>query len=159
MTSQAKTCEEAAHIESLYEKACQLQDSFDYELAMKFCLKVLDTLDASHMPSLALLGSLAVELGDLETALKAYHQLIELQRARNEPSYLPYLSLAQLCAGKEALGYYESAAELLGQDVSLPVDEKSRLLSSVYCSMAEIYYTDLRYVDESKKRAFLIYFA
>jgi len=147
--SSVPSAQHSALIQSLYAKACEYQDIFEYELAVKFCQKILSTLDAAHIPSLQLLANLSVELGDLPTALTAYERWADLQKeiplASCPPSYLPYLGLAQLRTGQEALHDYRSAIELLSTDVHLPMDERARLLASVYCSMAEVYYTDLRY--------------
>ena len=54
-----------------------------------------------------------------------------------------YLQLAQLLEGKESLAMYESALSLIPTADSV-------LISFIFCSMAEIYLTDLCFEDNAE---------
>lgn len=52
-----------------------------------------------------------------------------------------YIALAQLCEGQQALELFQRAVEVLTAEAS--PEDNARTLSSLYCSMAELYMTDL----------------
>ncbi|KAJ1548168.1 hypothetical protein HK096_002838 [Nowakowskiella sp. JEL0078] len=64
-----------------------------------------------------------------------------------EKSYVKYLYLGQLSEGKDAIGFYERGVEIMKQELEKCADKAEisalkRKISSVLCSMSEIYMTD-----------------
>jgi len=56
------------------------------------------------------MGEVLLQLGDEESAYHALSRCIELEP---EGDGTPYLNLAQICEGLEALGHYTKGTELL----------------------------------------------
>lgn len=66
-----------------------------------------------------------------------------------EPDYggEKYIALAQLSVGEAALGFFRKAIDILSVD-----SNNDHLLSSLYCSMAEIFMTDLCMQEDAEQK-------
>lgn len=114
-------------MEKLYNKAQELADRFEYELAIKFCKKALE-IDNKNFECLHMLSSLFIELGDLELSIQTYQQLIHLY----PDDHMAYIALAELLSSIE---YYEKGLQIF----LLHKNPDNLTLCNIYCSLAELY--------------------
>uniref|UniRef100_A0AAV2MD27 Assembly chaperone of rpl4 n=1 Tax=Knipowitschia caucasica TaxID=637954 RepID=A0AAV2MD27_KNICA len=141
-------------VKQLLEKTEEYMDSFDFEMAALFCQRALD-VEATNLQALDMLGHIYSEMGD---AIKAKE--ISFLELSPDSGHGKYMSLGQIHAGQEAVDFYlkgiqvllsalekkAEAAVPLGasafpeEDTDLPTE---RDVSVAYCSIAEIYMTDL----------------
>lgn len=61
------------------------------------------------------------------------------------------MALAQLCEGQQALELFQKAIEITS-GFEGPCESNARVLSSLYCSMAELYMTDLCMETNAEER-------
>jgi tetratricopeptide (TPR) repeat protein len=119
-----------------------------YEKAVSICPDDTDLLDAA--------GELCVELGRTEDAVKLLRRSIEL---RPEDNAAKYMNLGQLMAGEDSLNLFQKGIELMQLELagasSEDPDAANKLklrLCSGFCSMTEIYMTDLCDHDGAEQR-------
>uniref|UniRef100_A0A3Q2GGY6 Si:dkey-12j5.1 n=1 Tax=Cyprinodon variegatus TaxID=28743 RepID=A0A3Q2GGY6_CYPVA len=157
-----KTAEKYS-VQQLLEKTQEYMDSFDFEMASLFCQRALD-VDSNNLQALDLLGNICSELGDMEKAksisfliLFFIHIYIFLRAIDLSPDvgHSKYMYLGQIHTGLEAVDYYTRGIQVLlsalgKQDdgATGTTDEKDEVpstkdVSVAYCSLAEIYLTDL----------------
>ena len=131
-------------VEDLLKRVNECVEKFEFDLAAKFCQKALD-LEPENVSTLVTFGNICAELGDLENAKKYFSKAITLDPLKG---HIKYLYLGQLTEGSEAVEYYKKAIEIMNSTIQ---DQKNcasnqviteKDLSSVYCSLAEIYMTD-----------------
>ncbi|CAG6015533.1 unnamed protein product [Menidia menidia] len=136
-----KTAEKYS-VEQLLEKTEECIDSFDFDMARLFCKRALD-VDSNNLQALEMLGHIYSELGDLSP----------------DVGHSKYMYLGQIHTGQEAVDYYTKGIQILlsaleKQDITAQAaaaasaDEDRDLptpkdVSVAYCSIAEIYLTDL----------------
>ncbi|XP_072316960.1 uncharacterized protein [Eucyclogobius newberryi] len=143
-------------VEQLLEKTEECMDSFDFEMASLFCQRALD-LEATNLHALDMLGNIYSEMGDTLKAKETLQRAVELSP---DAGHRKYMSLGQIHTGQEAVDFYlkgihvllsalEKQAQTTGplgasafpeEDTDLPTE---RDVSVAYCSIAEIYLTDL----------------
>uniref|UniRef100_A0A3P9IFF1 Si:dkey-12j5.1 n=1 Tax=Oryzias latipes TaxID=8090 RepID=A0A3P9IFF1_ORYLA len=142
-------------VEQLLEKTEEYMDSFDFEMAGLFCQRALD-VDPNNLQALDMQGHICSELGDTQKAKGVFLRAVELSP---DEGHSKYMYLGQIHTGLEAVGYYtkgiqvllstlekretaqaEAAAAATVEDKE-PPSEKD--VSVAYCSIAEIYLTDL----------------
>ncbi|XP_061572728.1 uncharacterized protein si:dkey-12j5.1 isoform X2 [Cololabis saira] len=150
-----KTAEKYS-VQQLIEKTEEYMDSFDFEMARLFCQRALD-VDSNNLQALDLLGHICTELGDVQKAKGAFLRAVELSP---DEGHSKYMYLGQIHTGQEAVDYYTRGIQVLlpaleKQETSTaqasaaaPTDEDRELptakdVSVAYCSIAEIYLTDL----------------
>ncbi|KAJ3598244.1 hypothetical protein NHX12_001755, partial [Muraenolepis orangiensis] len=124
-----KKTAERYSVQQLLEKTEECMDSFDFEMASRFCQRALD-VEPTH-----------------------------LQMSPNE-GHSKYMYLGQIHTGQEAVGYYTKGIEILQSVLEkeppttaldgacMPSEEDAekptaRDVCVAYCSVAEIYLTDL----------------
>ena len=129
------------------EKAQELLDVFQPELAVKFLvrafeveaqLEVAKKIASTYMDLLQVSArneAEAAEYGQL--ALEWLLKWLELSQGSE---WEPLVSLATLHIGKQAVDYYERALVILRQKIDL--DKDRRHLSDALCALAELYMTD-----------------
>ncbi|XP_028326633.1 probable assembly chaperone of rpl4 [Gouania willdenowi] len=151
-----KTAEKYS-VQQLLEKTQECVDTFDFEMAGLFCQRALD-VEPTNLQALDMLGHIYSELGDTEKAKGAFLHNVELSP---DTGHSKYMYLGQLHTGQQAVDYYTKGIQVLLSSIekqettttalmgaaALP-DEDSELLtpkdvSVAYCSIAEIYFTDL----------------
>ncbi|XP_038125408.1 probable assembly chaperone of rpl4 [Cyprinodon tularosa] len=149
-----KTAEKYS-VQQLLEKTQEYMDSFDFEMASLFCQRALD-VDSNNLQALDLLGNICSELGDMEKAKSVFLRAIDLSP---DVGHSKYMYLGQIHTGLEAVDYYTSGIQVLlsalGKQDAMAQDgatgtteEKDEVpstkdVSVAYCSLAEIYLTDL----------------
>lgn len=151
-----KKTSEKYSVQQLLEKTEEYMDSFDFEMATLFCQRALD-LEATNLQALDMLGHIYSELGDAQKAKEIFQRAVELSP---NVGHRKYLSLGQIHTGHEAVDYYQKGIQVLlsalekqapttgprgasafpEDDPDLPSEKD---VSVAYCSMAEIYLTDL----------------
>ncbi|XP_064647778.1 uncharacterized protein LOC135500319 [Lineus longissimus] len=151
--SQAAIATEAKYsVSQLLDKAEELIDAFDYEVAQKFCQRALE-LEVDNTRALETSGTLMLETGNAEAAKQCFGRAIELSP---EKGYSKYMALGQLFEGQQSIQCYQKGIELMVKEMqehqekqvaaACAQDDKHnelcRGISSAYCSVAEIYMTD-----------------
>jgi len=135
------------------------------ESAFQYAKRALD-LDPKHVYALETMASIQMEMGNTESAQTIYSKLIELSP---DEGFSKYMCLAQLSTGIEAVNMYNKGIELmlieynkqlndLNSSTSQPSTSKQSIddedenstnkieksdISTAYCSIAELYLTDL----------------
>uniref|UniRef100_A0A3B4ADA9 Uncharacterized protein n=1 Tax=Periophthalmus magnuspinnatus TaxID=409849 RepID=A0A3B4ADA9_9GOBI len=146
-----KTAEKYS-VQQLLEKTEEYMDSFDFEMASLFCQRALD-LEATNLQALDMLGHIHSEMGDILKAKEVFQRAVELSP---DVGHRKYMSLGQIHTGQEAVDFYLKGIQILlsalekqgplgasafpEEDTDLPTE---RDVSVAYCSIAEIYLTDL----------------
>ncbi|XP_039661829.1 probable assembly chaperone of rpl4 isoform X1 [Perca fluviatilis] len=151
-----KTAEKYS-VQQLLEKTEECMDSFDFEMAGLFCQRALD-VDSTNLLALDMQGHICSELGDTQKAKGAFLRAVELSP---DVGHSKYMYLGQIHTGQEAVDYYTKGIQVLlsaldkqvqttqaQAGAAAPPDEDTELPTAkdvcvAYCSMAEIYLTDL----------------
>ncbi|XP_012561595.1 uncharacterized protein LOC105846942 [Hydra vulgaris] len=131
-------------VDDLLNRVNEYIESFEFELAEKFCKKALD-LEPQNISALVTFGNICAELGDLDNAKTHFSKAVELDPLNG---HVKYLYLGQLSEGNEAVENYKKAILIMKSEIENQKNNASnniitnKDLSSVYCSLAEIYMTD-----------------
>ncbi|XP_014877959.1 probable assembly chaperone of rpl4 [Poecilia latipinna] len=149
-----KTAEKYS-VQQLLEKTQEYMDSFDFEMAGLFCQRALD-VDSNNLQALDMLGHICSELGDMQKAKSVFLRAIDLSP---DVGHSKYMYLGQIHTGQEAVDYYTRGIQVLlsvleKQETEAQAgaagttDENDEVpsrkdVSVAYCSLAEIYLTDL----------------
>jgi len=150
-----KTAEKYSVLQ-LLEKTEECMDSFDFEMAALYCQRALD-LESTNLQALDMLGHICSELGDTQKAKGVFLRAVELSP---DVGHSKYMYLGQIHTGQEAVDYYTRGIQVLLSTLekqaqttpqagaAAPLDEDPGLptvkdVSVAYCSIAEIYLTDL----------------
>ncbi|XP_037130386.1 probable assembly chaperone of rpl4 isoform X1 [Syngnathus acus] len=143
-------------VDQLLEKTEECMDSFDFEMAGLYCQRALD-VESTNLQALDMLGHISLELGNTEKAKEVFLRAVELSP---DVGHSKYMYLGQLHTGQEAVGYYTKGTQILlsaldeeaqttaQAEAATSVDDDSDLptmkdVSTAYCSIAELYLTDL----------------
>jgi len=137
--------------ESLIEQGNVALSRLEPELAVKFfsaALKLSPT-DTNIMDALA---DVHIQVGDSDSALELLSQSTQLAPSENS---VKWLYLAQLREGDEALLCYRTGIRLLEETEAAAgdrgdpqsADSTKKQISRAYCSIAELFLTDLCYDD------------
>ncbi|XP_026225593.1 probable assembly chaperone of rpl4 isoform X2 [Anabas testudineus] len=154
-TAKKKTAEKYT-VQQLLEKTEESMDCFDFEMAGLFCQRALD-VDPTNLQALDMLGHIYSELGDTEKAKGVFLRAVELSP---DVGHTKYMYLGQIHTGLEAVEYYTRGVQVLlsaldkeaqttvqAGAAALPVEDPhlptAKDVSVAYCSIAEIYLTDL----------------
>lgn len=150
-----KTAEKYS-VQQLLQKTEECMDSFDFEMAGLFCQRALD-VEPANLQVLDMLGHIYSELGDTQKAKEAFLHAVALSP---DVGHSKYMYLGQIHTGQEAVDYYTRGIHVLlnalekqetttaqagaaaqpDEDPELPTEKD---VSVAYCSIAEIYLTDL----------------
>uniref|UniRef100_A0A3Q2PRP4 Si:dkey-12j5.1 n=2 Tax=Fundulus heteroclitus TaxID=8078 RepID=A0A3Q2PRP4_FUNHE len=149
-----KTAEKYS-VQQLLEKTQEYMDSFDFAMAGLFCQRALD-VDSDNLQALDMLGHICSELGDIQKAKSAFLRAMELSP---DVGHSKYMYLGQIHTGLEAVDYYTRGIQVLLSALEKQekmaqagavgtTDESDEVptakdVSVAYCSLAEIYLTDL----------------
>jgi len=128
-------------VEALLQKCEELAARFEYDVAIKFCQRILEQ-DAANSEAHALLVHIFVDSGRVEEARQALTHWLALKDVGEEVVIQRWLFVAQLGEGREAVKAYEHAIALL----------KGRELCSVHCAIAELFLTDLCFEDDAEEQ-------
>lgn len=149
-----KTAEKYS-VQQLLEKTQEYMDSFDFDMAGLFCQRALD-VDSNNLQALDMLGHICSELGDMQKAKSVFLRAIELSP---DVGHSKYMYMGQIHSGQEAVDYYTRGIQVLlsalekqetvaqaGAAGTTDEDDEvpsTKDVSVAYCSLAEIYLTDL----------------
>uniref|UniRef100_A0A3Q3JE67 Uncharacterized protein n=1 Tax=Monopterus albus TaxID=43700 RepID=A0A3Q3JE67_MONAL len=151
-----KTAEKYS-VQQLLEKTEECMDSFDFEMASLFCQRALD-VESTNLQALDMLGHIYSELGDTQKAKEVFLRAVDLSP---DVGHSKYMYLGQIHTGQDAADYYTRGIQVLlsaldkqaqttqaqaGAAASLDEDPElltAKDVSAAYCSIAEIYLTDL----------------
>ncbi|MFT7816271.1 putative assembly chaperone of rpl4 [Arapaima gigas] len=163
-----KTAEKYS-IEQLLEKTEECLDNFNYEMAQMFCQRALD-IEPTNLKILDMLGNICAELGDVDKARGMFLKAVELSP---EDGHSKYMYLGQMHTGTEAIQYFSKGIEVMlrkleeqSHTVALvgamaaaspdPVDHDPEVTPKdvcvAFCSLAEIFFTDLCMQDGAADR-------
>ncbi|XP_029115817.1 probable assembly chaperone of rpl4 [Scleropages formosus] len=155
-----KKTSEKYSIEQLLEKTEECMDNFNFEMAQMFCQRALD-INPTNLKILDMLGNICAELGDVDKAKGMFLKAVELSP---EEGHSKYMYLGQMHTGTEAIQYFSKGIEVMlhkldeqTQTAALvgamaaaspdPVDRESDVTPKdvcvAFCSLAEIFFTDL----------------
>uniref|UniRef100_A0A8C1J8B9 Si:dkey-12j5.1 n=1 Tax=Cyprinus carpio TaxID=7962 RepID=A0A8C1J8B9_CYPCA len=148
-------------IDQLIEKTEECIDNFDFDMARLYCQRALD-IEATNLNLLDMMGSICTELGDIEkakqisfTLVYVYLKAVELSP---EEGHSKYMYLGQIHTGKEAVQYFSKGTEVMLSVMDKHTNEASAFgaaafpsvcavskkdVSVAFCSIAEIFFTDL----------------
>ncbi|XP_031564050.1 probable assembly chaperone of rpl4 [Actinia tenebrosa] len=144
-------------VEDLLQKIEECMETFNYQLAQKFCERGLE-LDANHLLLLETAGAVFLETGEAEKAKKCFQHAIELCP---DEGHAKYMYIGQILQGQEAVEAFTKGIELMistmnssskgaaKSDTVSPND-----VSTAYCSLAEIYMTDECFDTEAENKCF-----
>ena len=142
-------------IQQLLAHAADCISKYELESAYKFYEKAIsitpddtDILDAA--------GELSMELGRTDDAINFFRRSIDL---RPEENAYKYMNLGQFFSGEESLTLFQKGIELMQgdlervgtEDPEAAIKLKTRLCSG-YCSMTEIFMTDLCDIEGAELR-------
>uniref|UniRef100_A0A9J8ARW0 Si:dkey-12j5.1 n=1 Tax=Cyprinus carpio carpio TaxID=630221 RepID=A0A9J8ARW0_CYPCA len=141
-------------IDQLIEKTEECIDNFDFDMARLYCQRALD-IEATNLNLLDMMGNICTELGDIEKAKQVYLKAVELSP---EEGHSKYMYLGQIHTGKEAVQYFSKGTEVMLSVMDKHTNEASAFgaaafpsvcavskkdVSVAFCSIAEIFFTDL----------------
>lgn len=131
------------------EKAEQLLEQFELDLALKFADRALE-LDGSHVGALETKALVCLELDHVDEARTLLLTAAELQP---ESGASKFMYLGQLAAGAEAVDFLRKGAALMEAslaemraDPTCPPEEAAMCAAdaaAAYCAVAEVYLTEL----------------
>lgn len=147
-----KTAEKYS-VEQLLEKTEECMDNFDFEMAQLFCQRALD-LEPTNLNTLDMLGNICAELGNEEKAKQVFLRAVALSP---EEGHSKYMYLGQVHSGMEAVQYFGKGIEAMlnalekqtppaAAAAAISLDDPgvtNKDISVAFCSIAEIFFTDL----------------
>lgn len=147
-------------VPDLMERVDQYVESFDFELAYKFCQKALE-LEPNNTNVIEVTGNVCAEQGELEKAKQYFLKAVKLEP---DTGHIKYLYLGQISEGQEAVKYFNNAINILKlklesilNNTKDPGEKQMQQrsintdISNVYCSLAEIYMTDCCMEEDAQK--------
>ncbi|KAK2177144.1 hypothetical protein NP493_616g01012 [Ridgeia piscesae] len=149
-------------VSQLLAKAEEYIDTFEFEMAQKFCQRALE-LEPDNVQALETSGTLLLELGELDSARHCFGRAIEVSP---DDGYSKFMNMGQLLGGADAIKCFGRGLELMMKEqeqqtqgggagdastqTKAPVTDRD--VSNAHCSMAEIYLTDACFVTEAEER-------
>lgn len=140
-------------VESLIEQGNTALTALDLDLAYKSFDQALQ-LDSNDTNIMDALADVCMQLGDLEKAFGLLQQ-----STAQAPSENPFkwMFLAQLQNETESVESYQTGIHYLKEILNVTEDSTAKELTlqqiaKAYCSIAEIYLTDLCYEDDAETR-------
>ncbi|KPP62058.1 hypothetical protein Z043_119783, partial [Scleropages formosus] len=143
----------------------ECMDNFNFEMAQMFCQRALD-INPTNLKILDMLGNICAELGDVDKAkgISFHPMFLKAVELSPEEGHSKYMYLGQMHTGTEAIQYFSKGIEVMlhkldeqTQTAALvgamaaaspdPVDRESDVTPKdvcvAFCSLAEIFFTDL----------------
>lgn len=149
--------QQATNVDVLIEKAhSRLTEESNAPKALSTITQALGK-NPTSLKALELAGEINVELGDIATAIQCFTNATQLDTDGSQTGAEKFLWLAQLCeeGGEAAIAWYEKGVDILRTRYASPLgkpDEKEAIqekLCSALCGMAELFMTDLWYVESN----------
>lgn len=169
------TTSDPTAIRNLLTSATALLEQGDAVSARKLARDALSSIEDARSPSsslplgaaLTLLGSIAVDTGDIEIARAYFLKAVESDPEGSLPDDVgggaeKFLWLAQLSeeGGRDSLSWFERGAGALRKGIGQAeadkktdvAEEKKRKLAETLCAVAELYMTDLSWEEDAENR-------
>lgn len=168
------TISDPTAVRTLLTSATALLEQGDALSARKLAQQALSAIEAAPSPlssplgaALTLLGSIAVETGDIEDARTYFLRAVESDPEGVLPDEIgggaeKFLWLAQLSeeGGNDSVKWFERGAGALRKAIGKAeeegkadiAEEKKRKLAETLCAVAEVYMTDLSWEEDAEKR-------
>jgi len=134
-------------IEELLEKAGELLDECQFELAEKFCQRALE-MSGDHPKALEMCANLLLERGEVERAQHCLGRAITVQP---ESGHTKYLTAAQIFTGVESRDLYCKGVELILAGAAS--SDSAAQLSTAYVALSELYMSDLCDAPEAESES------
>ncbi|KAE8596156.1 hypothetical protein XENTR_v10015990 [Xenopus tropicalis] len=147
-------------VHQLLEKTEEYLDNFNYEMAQLFCQRALD-MDPTNLDILDMMGNICMELGHAEKAKQVFLKAVELCP---DKGHAKYMCLGQIHCKEEALHYFNKGIEImlsayqsqpaLAKAAGFPdeIEVTTKDIAAAFCSVAEIYFTDLCMEEEAGEK-------
>ncbi|TRZ03096.1 hypothetical protein DNTS_029887 [Danionella cerebrum] len=137
-------------IDQLLQKTEECLDNFDFDMARLYCQRALE-IEPTNLTILDMMGNICSELGDVEKAKQISftfnEEAVELSP---EEGHSKYMYLGQIHTGAEAVQYFSKGIELMLSNGTSgagafpsEADITRKDVSVAFCSIAEIFFTDL----------------
>ena len=136
------------NIEELLEKAGDLLDECQFELAEKFCQRALE-MSSDHPQALEMSANLLLERGEVEKAQQCLGRAITVQP---DQGHTKYLTAAQIFTGVESRDLYCKGVELLVAG-NAAISDSAAQLSTAYVALSELYMSDLCDAPEAESES------
>lgn len=168
------TTSDPAAVRALLSSATALLEQGDALTARKLAREALAAIESAPSPlssplgaALTLLGSIAVETGDIDDARTYFLRAVESDPEGELPDEAgggaeKFLWLAQLSeeGGHDSVKWFERGAGALRKAIGKAeeegkadvADEKKRKLAETLCAVAEVYMTDLSWEEDAENR-------
>uniref|UniRef100_A0A673K5U3 Probable assembly chaperone of rpl4 n=1 Tax=Sinocyclocheilus rhinocerous TaxID=307959 RepID=A0A673K5U3_9TELE len=140
-------------IDQLVGKTEECIDNFDFDMARLYCQRALD-IEPTNLTILDMMGNICTELGEIEKVY-VYLKAVELSP---EDGHSKYMYLGQIHTGMEAVQYFSKGTEVMLNTMDKHANKASAFgaaafpsecavtkknVSVAFCSIAEIFFTDL----------------
>ncbi|KAI3638339.1 hypothetical protein MIR68_003950 [Amoeboaphelidium protococcarum] len=147
-------------IDAMLVKAEDLLLQQEYETAILFAQPVVDQLQDGEEADITQLQSALeirvqceMELHQYERAIQTWLRIIE----HFPDNFQAYLYLGQLHAGKQSVEYIEQGIQRCQQQLIICSDDSLKLelqfyISNAYCSLVDIYMSDLCFEEDAEQR-------
>ncbi|TWW79271.1 hypothetical protein D4764_10G0003010 [Takifugu flavidus] len=156
-----KKTSEKYSVQQLLEKTEECIDTFDFEMASLFCQRALD-IESNNLQALDMLGHIYSELGNThkakEISFAFVYVFLHAVALSPDVGHSKYMYLGQIHTGQEAVDFYTRGIEVLlsalnqqmttqAGAAAAPQDDPElptvKDVCVAYCSLAEIYLSDL----------------
>ena len=144
--------------QDLMKKVEEYIDTFDYELALKFCEKAME-MEPGDVKIIETSACVYAEAGDIEKAKEYFLKAVNLNA---EIGYEKYMYLGQMSEGDEAKKWYLKGIEIMKKELESANDSgentshligKGKVtktdISNAFCALAEIFMTDCCFEDDA----------
>ncbi|XP_069815584.1 uncharacterized protein [Dendropsophus ebraccatus] len=138
-------------IHQLLAKTEEYLDNFNFEMAQLFCQRALE-LEPDNLEILDMMGNICMELGSAGKAKEVFLKAVHLSP---DKGHAKYMSLGQIHCKEEAVQYFQKGLEVMisayqsqppvsgAASFSAEPEVTAQDISAAFCSVAEIYLTDL----------------
>src|SRR5579859_4120135 len=133
-----------------------------HDLASRAC--TILPKDSPNVHPIELLGEIKIELGEIEQARECFLEAVRRKEGQQEKELGEegkFLWLGQLSSEEEAEKWYNLGVEVLLRLVDTITEEEKKgavreKISEVYCSLIELYLTDLWYLSSFMKVGLMV---
>ncbi|KAK8798694.1 hypothetical protein WA158_007778 [Blastocystis sp. Blastoise] len=150
-----KTVPPEKNVEKLLEKAAENINKLNPEAALLFCKRALD-LSPNDADIMDMTAELYLECEKPELA---FPLLVKSTTVAPNSNFTKWMYLAQLSEGTDSLNCLKKGSELLSLEINKPENKENKQdlmnqLCQAYCSIAEMYTTDLCELPEAESECY-----
>ena len=144
--------------EDLLTKVEEYIETFDYELALKFCKKAME-MEPGNIKVVETLACVYAESGDMEKSKEYFLKAVEMN---SEVGHEKYMYLGQMSGGKEAIKWYLKGIEIMKNELEnqngnsestselhAKSSTKKTDISNAFCALSELYMTDCCFEEDA----------